>query len=265
LAIKVGLNDLKERKMKKSILLAILIVSILTVSLPAATLTDNFNSGLSSANWGTFQVNAVGAPWTIAGNSGALQIAKSADNDSSTMNQNIIAGLLSNFTLQGDFSAAINFNLQTFPLAPAYGWNEAQFKIVTQQGGEFYALRYTNNADQRAEAFCNVSPYVINSMVNSTTLGKFKITRQGNTMAAYMDNGTNEILLGQVSSQLFLGNATVQLLVANVWDYPGPRPNTALDVRFDNFTATADSIIVPEPMSVLLLGLGGLLLSRRKK
>jgi hypothetical protein len=251
--------------MKKSILLAVLVVSVLTVSLPAATLTDNFNSGLSSTNWGTFQTNAAGAPWTISASTGAVQISKSADNDSSTMYQNVVAGLLSNFTLQGDFSVSIDFDLHTFPLAPAYGWNEAQFKVWTDEGGQFYPLRYTNSADQRVEAFCNVSPYVINSTVNSTMLGNFRITRLGNTMAAYLNNGTTEILLGQASSQLFLGSASVQLLVANVWDYPGSRPNTALDVRFDNFTATADSIIIPEPISILLLGFGGLFLSRRKK
>jgi len=250
--------------MKNVRVLAVIVLSVLTVCSSAATLTDNFNNGISSANWKTFQADAAGAPWTISAGTGAVEISKPADNDSSTMYQNATAGFLSNFAIEGNFSVSIDFDLRTFPLAPAYGWNEAQFKVITEQGGEFYSLRYTNNVDQRAEAFCNVSPYVINSTGNSTMLGKLKITRQGNTMSAFIDNGTVETLLGQKSSQLFLGKTIIQLLVANVWDYPGPRPNTALDVRFDNFTVTAGSITIPEPMTMFLFGLGGLLLRRKK-
>lgn len=250
--------------MKKSIVFAVLVLSVLTVYSTAATLTDNFDNGIS-VNWGTFQTDAAGAPWTVSASTGALEISKSADNDVATMYQHLMAGVQSNFALDGNFSVSVDFSLPTFPLVSAYGWNETMLKIRFDQGGEFYSLRFTNNSENRAEAFCNIDPYVIGYIPNSTTQGKFTVSRQGTTMSAYLNDGINDIFLGQMSSQQFSGNAVIQLYAAQAWDYPGQRPNTALDVRFDNFTATADSIVVPEPMSMFLFGIGGLMLRIRKK
>lgn len=247
--------------MRKTI--SILFVLVVSINLYAVTITDNFDSGISLANWDTFQTDAAGAPWTISAATGALEISKSADNDSSTMYQHLSAGVKSKFALAGNFSISIDFNLVTLPLIPQYGWNEAILNVYTEQGGEFYALRFTTGSTNNAEGFCNIDPYVLRSINTSTTTGKLKITRQGSLMSAYLNTGGSDIFLGQKSSSAFDGKAFVQVYAAHAQDYPFQRPNTALDVRFDNFTATADSI-VPEPTSLSLLALGGLLLRKRK-
>jgi hypothetical protein len=246
--------------MKRSILLAVLVLSVLTVSLPAATLTDNFNSGISSTNWETNQADAADAPWTISATTGALEISKSADNDSSTV---CSAGVMSKFCLDGNFSIFTDFNLHVFPLSNNDGYNEILLIAYFTNSNKFFETLKVSRDGQYFEGYSNWNNSAFGVMDNYNTNGKLGITRLGQTVSAWIDGGNGLILLGSLTSPDFLG--PIKLQIAASQQVATYRPSTALDVAFDNFTATADSIIIPEPMTVLLFGLGGLLVSRRKK
>ena len=102
------------------------------------------------------------------------------------------------------------------------------------------------------------------SFSDNSTYGKLGITRVGDTMSAWIDRGSGPILLGSLSSTEFLGPMKFQIYAAQVPSPNSDRPSTAIDVRFDNFSLTANTII-PEPATLLLLGLGGLVLRRRRR
>ena len=75
-------------------------------------------------------------------------------------------------------------------------------------------------------------------------------------MSALIDSGSGPVLLGSLASPELLGPMKVQILAVQM-PYLGIRPTTALDVRFDNFTADAETI-VPEPPTLAVLGVGAL-------
>jgi hypothetical protein len=252
----------------------------LSFLLPAATLTDNFDSGLSSANWGTFQTDAAGAPWTVAAliSQGTLIISKPSDTDFGTDYVNLTAGVSSTFQLSGDFSIFVDFQLPTFPSAETSynGWNWSSLKVTDSTSTDFRAIN-SFEINRGAGAFINsgavetqgVQGYSqgatwinINPTMDSTTQGKYGIIRHGSTYSAWLDRGNGSVLLGSIDRPEFTGSVYIQLFAGQITAYG--RPHTTLDTRFDNLTITADSIIgIPEPCSLVLLGLGGLLLRRR--
>ena len=244
---------------RMTICFVVIVLSVLTVYSSATTLTDNFDNGLS-ANWRTFQTDAANAPWTISANTGVLEISKPADNDTQTKYHNLGAGITSKFSLDGDFALSVDFTLVNFPLANTNGWNEAILQIANATQ-TFECLRFTSHYAQFAEK--RWGSYLTYSC--SFITGKLGITRQNNTVSAWISNGTNTIQLGSSQSDEFLGATTVNLFLFEESDHASTgRLSTALDVQFDNFTATADSIVVPEPTTLFMLGLGGLILRKRK-
>lgn len=251
--------------MRHHILGAILFASVSGVSTNAAMLVEDFNSGIPAGQWETIQVNSPTVPWTIEAPDalGRLRLAKPADNDSSG---GISASLRSRFSLVGDFSAFVGFDLLAFPFSDL-GWNEAVLRVGDGSdpfgGNAFMALRFTEWNKQNAEGFASIPPYTVGTVEDSTVSGRFGITRTDNTLSAWIDRGSGPVLLGSVTSSLLAGPMRIQLIASQVPQEPLARPHTALDVRFDNLVITADSI-VPEPATLALLGLGSFVMMRRR-
>ena len=154
--------------MKRKSILALAVIAIVLLSTSpsiAAIITEDFDDGITTGPWGwdVFRTDAADAPWTIEApdSEGGLRISKLPDSDSSTALEHLFGGIQSHFTLGGDFSAFVDFDLITFPLAESQGWNEAQIKVVAQNSGaEFFSLRLTNCKSQFfAEAFSSLPPY----------------------------------------------------------------------------------------------------------
>jgi hypothetical protein len=254
--------------MKTSLLKLVCLVTFFSLSLngKAATLTDNFDSGISAGRWEVFHTDAVDAPWSVEApsNDGMLRISKPADNDSSTLYQHIWAGVRSTFSLDGNFSAFVDFDLHYFPTLPQFAsCSEAVFAVSTENGPDILMLRYTEQNTQMAEGYSDLSG-PLGWTHDNTEQGKFGISRSGNTMSVWLDRGDGPVLFGSLSSDQFLGPVKLELSARNIVELPGvARPTTALDIRFDNLTITADTI-VPEPLTVGLLSLGSLVLLRRK-
>ncbi|MFA5863670.1 MAG: hypothetical protein WC975_03190 [Phycisphaerae bacterium] len=121
-----------------------------------ATLVDDFNSGISPARWEILQEDAAGAPWTVQApdSEGRLQISKLADPGSTKIG----ARIRSRFTLNGDFSAFVDFNLVVFPLSIG-GLNEAVLTAwTTNINYHMSSLRLTDINSQMVEAFSPVPP-----------------------------------------------------------------------------------------------------------
>jgi hypothetical protein len=234
-----------------------------TSSANATPWTDDFNSGIDSGLWNIFQAGASDAPWNIQApdTEGAVRVFKSADSDSSTGLNELDCGIQSKFTINGNFTISVDFELLDFPFAESAGWNEFFIRAVSVNSGDYFETLRGAGADNWsfAEGFSNLEPQLIGTVADSTMTGTLGITRNGSTMTAWIDRGSGPDILGSLTSDSFLGPMTVEIYAAQVPDSLDGRPHTALDVRFDNFT------FIPEPTTLLLLGLGMVMLRKKNK
>lgn len=255
------------KKQIVSLITSMISMLLLASTSRSATMTDNFNNGINLNTWEIFNFSASDAPWTIQApdEQGGLRISKLADNDSTL---NVYGLIQSRFILDGDLSVSVDFDLLTFPLAnKPNGWNEAVIRLVgtTNNNDIFSCLRFANYANQYTEGFSYLPPYVFGETIDQTLTGKFIIKRVDSTVSAWIDRGAGPILLGSLTSEETKEPVKVQIFAGQIPQF-GIRPTTALDVRFDNFSATAETI-VPEPATLLLfgLGLGGLAMLRKHR
>ena len=265
--------------MRRSIVVSETVVLVLIVfvaiicSMPglgiAATIVEDFSGGVPLSRWEVIRRNdATGAPWTIDASeaNGWLQISKTADTDNST--PYCRGGIRSRFRLVGDFSASVSFELVDFPVTDSWGWNEAVLSVAFPDlpdplGENFFeVLRWTRNdtpEGQWSEGWSSQPRPYRSFGVNPdpTFQGDFIITRQAQTLSAWIDRGAGPILIGSQSSASFAGPAVVDLLAVQWLDleHDNARPQTSLDVRFGNLVMEADSI-VPEPSTIALLCMG---------
>ena len=235
------------KKLASLFLLAAVLVTPNAVN--AEVLAEDFSSGLSAERWTVIQEPASGAPWNIEAPYGAtgLRLSKQADNDASTDYSIVSAGIQSLFTFDGDFSAFVDFDLVTLPLSNRRGWSEALFTIVTEDDNVFQCLRFSSFERQYVEVW----PIVGGASADATMTGKLGITREGQTVSGWIDRGSGPILVDSISDTWLLGPVNIRLWAAQVPGGAGkPRPSTALDVRFDNLSITAEEII-PGPPTLL--------------
>ena len=245
--------------MKASMSLVLAGIMFSAVAAYGVTVTDNFSEGITN-NWNVVPyISAASAPWVIEApdSEGRLQIAKASDTNSNT--PAVEAGILSQFTLVGDFTVSVDFNLATFNSSPLSGWNEFGMRVASTNFTDYYeALRYNSGA---AEVSNGLLGNAFGSL-GGVTSGTFKITRTGTTLTSWLDYGTQSLCIGSNTSSQWQTPMSVYIWDAQYNYGASPRPQDALDVRFDNFSATADSIIspVPEPVTIvgILMGLAGL-------
>lgn len=233
------------------------------------TLTDSFDLGISPSRWSTWTVfEAAGSSWTIAAPdaSGRLRIFKNADSDAATDKNESDAFAGARFTLLGDFDVSVRVDLLTFPTGTFTGANEALLRLVTNNGqtffetyaaaGQQYSVGAFSASTASADVFGAASAI---PTLSSATLG---VSRSGATMTAWFDVGAGRQVLGDATANDYLGSAEIHLMGAQVCAAPQGRPHTAMDIAFDDFTVTAETI-VPEPATLSLLVLGGLAMLKR--
>ena len=247
-------------KASKSLVLAGIMLS--AVAAYGTTQTDPLNQGIRADLWNVVNNSALGAPWTIQTTSSGLRISKTADTDSTTFLSGRVAGVSSVFAMDGDLSVSVGYHLSNFPLSNTAGWNQL---ILTLEGtnGPTYceSLRFSNQNNQLVEGYSSLGGMTVRA--DTSTSGTLTVSRSGQTMSAWINDGGGAISLGSVTDSSLLGPLRVCMLLR---EQPGSdtlsRPTTALDATFSNFTATADTISspVPEPVTILgiLMGLTGL-------
>lgn len=223
----------------------------------ADTLIEDFNAGILPERWTVSQTPAVGAPWIIEApaSTDGIRISKPADADFATTWPNV--SIQSQFTLDGDLSVWVDFDLHSFPLSDIGGWNEIGLMV-----SGFSVLRFSTTYGQFVEGYSYTTGLPFGEANDNTTTGKLGVSRQGTTMGAWIDRGSGPVLIGSLTDSAFAGPTTMLLFVSQAPG--GTRPHTALDVRFDNVSITADSI-VPEPTTLSLLMLGGLAFTRIRR
>lgn len=256
--------------MIRVVLCAATVVFGITGQTTAGILIEDFSGGIRSDWWEVFHEDVAGAPWTITApdSTGGLRISKTADTDPLTATVHRRAWIKSRFYLAGDFSAFVDFDLVDFPGgSDAGGWNGALLRLGTTTDAPrehaFMTLRFSGLEDaQYSEGFSTEpTAHPIGANADSTVTGRFGVTRQGQTLSAWIDRGTGPILLGSATSTNFEEPMSVQLMAAQMASGSLPsRAQTSLDVRFDNLVVEADSIsgVIPELSSLIVWSLIGL-------
>ena len=172
------------------------VVAVLMATLgtaQAAVLFDGFDAGLDPQRWQTVHVDAAGAPWTISApdSQGRLQISKPADSDATT--PFVEGDVLSRFTLAGNFTVSIDYNLLSFPV-PQSGFTFSIFSVNLPHG-YFNVVRL--NGANGVSCVLDGQVDLGNYGPDTSTVGTYKIQRQGDTISGYINHGSGFVLLGQ--------------------------------------------------------------------
>jgi len=246
--------------MRILIVCAILVVLGMSGQAVAMPLVEDFSGGILPDRWELSHEDAAGAPWTITvpDLTGELSISKMADTDPLTATTHRRAWIRSRFYLVGDFSTFVDFNLVEFPgRTDTGGWNGALLRLGTTTDAPreyaFMTLRFSGQGtEQYSEGFSTEpTAHAIGVNEDSTVTGRFGVTREDQTLSAWIDRGVGPVLLGSATSAYFDAPMSVQLMAAQMASgSPPSRLPTALDVRFDNLVIEADGImVIPEPSS----------------
>ena len=222
----------------------------------SATVNFDFSSGIGAD---FTSVDSSGGLWSVNGSDGKLQISKLFDDGTINGYRSIQGGLESKFTLAGDFTVDVDFQLNTFPNANS-GWNGSVLMVQRVGSGQlFEVLRWAKPSEQLVEVYGDPGGQVGNKPEGMLG-GTYRITRSGKTIAGFIaSSGSTEFTeIGRVVES-FDQPALIRLVgmqVSLAFDTQ-PRSTTAMDIRFDNLTVTADQITglsqVPEPATVLQL------------
>jgi len=228
---------------------AMLFLAFLAAQASGANYTADFNSatldtGLSAVTLGGGGlVSGVAAPWSIASGGGYLTIAKSITN---TPNNDVI-GVDTNFAIAGSFVATVTVDWS----GNTNGWGG--FYMGSNAGASGFGFG-TNGLWDSVFGF----PGGGDSGVAPTPVMTFQISRTGNTLTkSYKRDGDSSFtVLSSLTGNMVLGNAYIELdNSSNI------EPGTSL--RFSNFSVQTP-VPEPEEYSLLLAGLGGLALARRR-
>ncbi len=181
--------------------------------------------------------------------------------DPGGLNEILRGGVSSNFQLVGAFTVSVDFDIPVFP-HPGYGYNEALLWLQPDNpADEFAVLKFSirTGSTSYRETYegWSVPPGAgFGHVTTPSRSGTFKLQRVGMETSAFLDYGTGMKDLGSVTDSAFSGPMTVRLIGTQmVRGSTGQRSFSALDIRFDNFQATAD-VIIPEPATLLLFATG---------
>ncbi len=194
----------------------------------ASSITYDFNSAVLPASlWLDFSGDPAYSLY-LDGSQAILKQAPGSGNGWFTVN--------STFVLSGDFVVSID--------ASRSGLSTAQAGLGLAIGSDvFYVGTSKINA--------NIGPYPtawgFSVPDTATQVTNFKLVRTGDTIFAYYNDGTGDILLGMNSDPALAVDTTANFFFNQAAGGTGPE-----SAAFDNFTLAN----VPEPSSWMLLGSG---------
>jgi hypothetical protein len=206
----------------------------------ADTVTYNFNSTVLPSS---LTIDSTGSDFSLTLN-GTQAILQQAANGGAFG----WITVTSSFLLTGDFTVSIQADRSSL--------QSAQAGLGLSFGSDvFYVGTQKINA--------NIGPYPaawgFSAPDSTSQLVTFKLVRTGDTISAYYDPGTGDILLGSNTDSALAGDTRANFFLIQAAGGTGPE-----SAAFDNFTLQT---AVPEPTTVLLVlpGIAALVGLRRKR
>ena len=214
---------------------------------------DEFNAGVNSIN---YTILTQSEPYTVNTTGPTLRISK-FEGTTGSLNEFRSGGIISRYTVDGDFTVTVDFKINDLPLPPSSGGlNESLLKLNMAGSGtggsSFLLLRFAEGTSQLQliEGFAIPAGKAgFNFAVNVSTLtsGQYRIVRTGNTMQALFRAARSDAftLLGSDTDTSYRGPTTVALLAVQGFNPGGTLSTTPLDVEFDNLVIEAESFVPP--------------------
>ncbi len=224
----------------------------------AESLTFDFDSG-PGPNFSVFDIT--NGLFSVDTDGPTLRVSKPADDGTLRPNQFISAGIISGFSVEGNFTMTVDFTLHDFPATGQDQLNESLFGAVPLSGGNFALLRFRAGDLNMIETFMSPPGTVIAGTESSLASGRYRIERSGSTVTgSYASSGSSAFT--PIGSYGGLSEPMRVKLWAGQGMNPAPagRSTTALDISFDNLSIQADHItgVIPEPSTLILLATAAL-------
>lgn len=190
-----------------------------------------------------FSVLNGGNLWTVDTDGPNVRITKPADDG--TFQQLSWGGIMSQFTLHGDFTVTVDFALHDFPRASNVNGKTAGINdsiLMAQSSGDLFQILILRSGDtNKIGVFAKGT---LSGMKKSVIMsGRYRIQRSGSTVTGSFAaaGGSSFISLATVDG---FGDPMQVGLVAQQAGSPssGGRSTTALDISFDNLIVEADRI-----------------------
>ncbi len=266
------------RVKEKPSIAAVLLVGVCLFVEPsvASSITFDFGADGIGPDFSMFQQRPF---WTITTDLTGLRISKPADNGSSftVPDTRSDAGLIANFTMNGDFNAIIDFSWnQTATPTFSAGDNSASF-ILTSVADPSYSIAISSvtlwNGTQRVDVNYSgpVSPLLPPAATDPNTplLSTLQFTRVGSTLSlTWGSTPLDTVLLpAELQGEVFLTIDAHQGQGSLHPTFTGVDPRDPMDVSFSTLSIDADDIkgLVPEPSPLVLAALFGPCITRRRR
>src|SRR5215213_6341259 len=217
--------------------LALLLATELRVL--AATFSFDFDTG-PGTSFATFNSGNLFA----LGLSGPdFRISKPADDGSFLPSGFVSGGIVSKFSVTGNFRVTVDFTLPSFPLAApgSTPLNESILGVSGSNGELFLVLRFRNASGDKIEAYGGAGGPT-GAQDSSLTSGRYQIERVGDTVTGRFAPAGSDTFMTLGS---FSGYSAPQFkiqLSGTQGTEGGSRSTTALDVAFDNLIVEADGL-----------------------
>jgi hypothetical protein len=228
---------------------AILISGVLlnTANVYADSITDGFDTGISSLYW---TQHTPGGSSSIVGSGG--EVLMTQGNDAGGI---LGAYLEFKYLLTGDFDARIDYRLINWPVN-----NQERIGIILAAPDGVSAIAAVERISD--DGFVAGNEGYLTHFLNGTisvpttdTAGTLRLTRTGDTVAGYYWSGSGWSLVNSYSSAL--NNPGPSPLYLPIWWQAAP--TVGVQIAFDNFFLDAPGTTIPQvpvPAAIWLLGSG---------
>lgn len=145
----------------------------------------------------------------------------------------------SNFTISGDFSIQIDYDITSFT-QPTDGNSRAAGLVAYEDGGSKYAIIYRSHTAAAINGYESLSDTIgTDQFTRNDSSGKLRLVRTGSTIVCYYDTGSQWEWNGNTSGRTLHTNFSGAIYVRLLFEQEN---NTTMNTNMDNFTVNYGTV-----------------------
>jgi len=208
-----------------------------TVACCAETFTDDFSSGVDPQYWTVLGHTNL---YTLDDSMGDVRVSKPVGGE--YIFQSL--GLTFRSKLRGDFDVSVDMTNASITRVDGAPGNQIQLNLRFGSQG-FYVVRSDENfGGNNLHVFLDPPVIWAGTVASTATSGRLRVVRTGTQVQGWFD-----------STLIFQGNYSTEDAEVN-FDLQNNGTRDATAVTFDNFSVTADKIVVSPALTIVPVGPG---------